>query len=104
MVSYAAKKISPKEAECTIFTLQEFFDDADPIRLYVLGKMYQINTEDDRHILLSDWSGEKHLETAEAEDITEEVVELSNLAVSGKDEVLLAMQLVPTADENDTSP
>ena len=38
------------------------------------------------------------------EDAVEEVVELSNLAVLGEDEVGLAIKFVPTYDDIDTAP
>ena len=40
------------------------------------------------------------MESTEAEDMAEEVVELTNLLVLGEEEVGSAIQLMPTDDDN----
>ena len=75
-----------KRQNVSFFTHQEFRDGDTPIKIYALAPWCQITTEDARHLFFSDGPVYERTETAKAEDISEEVVEIK-LLVMGNDEV-----------------
>ena len=97
-------KTHKKDAGCIIFNHQDIQNGDTPIELYTLEKWCQIITEGDIHLLFSDGPLEEIVEATEMEQMSAEVVELKKLAVLGKDEVGLKMQIVLTDNEDDPSP
>ena len=67
-------KLNQKEAECIIFTYQDFWYGNTPIEIYALDLWCRITTDGARHLFFSDGPVEECLEMAEAEEMVEEVV------------------------------
>ena len=82
-----------------IFTRQDFYSSNSLIKLYALDIWCKITTEGARNLLSSDGTLQDHVDPEEVEDMAEGLVELTNLAVLGEDEIGLEIQLMQTDDE-----
>ena len=97
-------KICQKEAGCIIFSHQNFHGGDDPIKLYFVERRCLITTEGAWNIFFSDGTVEECVGFVEAEKVVKELVALANLVSLVEDEVGLIMYIVPTNDNNYSSP